>query len=151
MDRMKDYLKRIYGMDALSCGCILLSLIINAAAFLSMTKGYEIAAMWDMISFIPLAFCLFRFFSTNRVRRLRENDWFIRRLEPLFERKPRNNYDSYGERYRIGDGRDQNEETGRHFKFFKCPACRQKIRVPRGKGRIEITCPRCGDRFIKKT
>ena len=30
------------------------------------------------------------------------------------------------------------------------PQCRQKLRVPRGRGRIQISCPRCGTQFIKK-
>ena len=36
------------------------------------------------------------------------------------------------------------------FRFFKCPVCKQKLRVPKGKGKVEITCPKCGNKFIKK-
>ena len=36
-------------------------------------------------------------------------------------------------------------------KIYRCPQCRQKIRVPRGKGKIEITCPTCRTKFIKRT
>ena len=34
---------------------------------------------------------------------------------------------------------------------YRCPKCRQKLRVPRGRGRIQISCPRCGTQFIKKS
>ncbi len=37
------------------------------------------------------------------------------------------------------------------YKIFKCPDCGQKIRIPRHKGRIEITCPKCKTRFIRKS
>lgn len=37
------------------------------------------------------------------------------------------------------------------YRFYKCPKCRQKVRVPRGRGKIAITCPKCTTEFIKKS
>ena len=39
----------------------------------------------------------------------------------------------------------------REHRYFDCPKCRQLVRVPRGKGKIAITCPRCREKFVKKT
>ncbi|WP_225365931.1 Zn-Finger Containing protein [Levilactobacillus bambusae] len=39
----------------------------------------------------------------------------------------------------------------RHYKFFHCPACHQRIRIPRGHGKIEITCPTCREQFAGKS
>ena len=36
-------------------------------------------------------------------------------------------------------------------KFYRCPKCKQPLRVPKGKGRISITCRNCGEHFEKKT
>lgn len=36
-------------------------------------------------------------------------------------------------------------------KRFRCPQCRQKVRVPRYKGKLNITCPNCGKKFQRKT
>lgn len=36
-------------------------------------------------------------------------------------------------------------------KFYRCPQCKQQLRVPKGKGRISITCRNCGGHFEKKT
>jgi DNA-directed RNA polymerase subunit RPC12/RpoP len=41
--------------------------------------------------------------------------------------------------------------TDRQNRYYACPSCGQTVRVPRGKGRISIKCPRCGQRFEKKT
>ena len=45
----------------------------------------------------------------------------------------------------------QRRRLRRDYKFFRCPSCRNRLRLPRGKGRIQITCPRCGHRFGGKT
>ena len=39
----------------------------------------------------------------------------------------------------------------RQYKIFKCPSCRQKLRIPRRKGKIEIGCTKCRHKFIKRT
>ena len=39
----------------------------------------------------------------------------------------------------------------KQYHYYRCPQCRQKLRVPRGRGRIQISCPRCGTQFIKKS
>ena len=37
------------------------------------------------------------------------------------------------------------------YKFYKCPMCRQEVRVPRGHGKICITCPKCREEFIRRS
>jgi DNA-directed RNA polymerase subunit RPC12/RpoP len=39
----------------------------------------------------------------------------------------------------------------RNYRFYKCPMCRQEVRVPKGHGKIEITCPKCRENFIRKS
>ena len=54
----------------------------------------------------------------------------------------RNTSKRYEEK-RMGQARD--------YRFFKCPMCKQEVRVPRGHGKIEITCPKCREKFIRRT
>lgn len=166
MNKAKDYIKKMYGMDALSCACILVSMLMDLVILILAKTGHPGGLKWSIVSWVPLLVCVLRALSTNRERRTVENDWFVSKLDPLLLKKPK---DDYGQKYLnevYGPGtyhEEDPEEYGRkppekqhaqerkHFKFFKCPACHQKIRVPKGKGRIEITCPRCGEKFVKKT
>ena len=51
----------------------------------------------------------------------------------------------------ILSGAVQRAKQRRDYRFFSCPGCRSYLRVPRGKGRIQVTCPRCGHRFDRRS
>ncbi len=61
----------------------------------------------------------------------------------------RNTYKRYQENRRFLQIVDRIKD--RQHRYFDCPKCRQMVRVPRGKGKISITCPRCKEKFVKKT
>lgn len=57
-------------------------------------------------------------------------------------------------RYRLAVKWNREREHFRQRKtcrFYRCPSCRQKVRVPRGKGKIRITCPSCKTEFVRKS
>jgi len=119
-----------YGPDHLGIAMIILSFILSL--------------LYGILNFLPLVFVsyiifvlvLYRMLSRNIYRRRRENDRFIRYWWPV--------------RTKIGrifaKVRDR-----RTYKFIKCPDCKNTLRVPRGKGKIQISCPKCGERFVRKT
>ena len=61
----------------------------------------------------------------------------------------RNTYKRYEENRKFLQFFDRVKD--RDHRYFDCPKCRQVVRVPRGKGKIAITCPKCREKFIKKT
>ena len=75
-------------------------------------------------AYIVLIFYIFRCYSKNIPQRRKENAWFLRVTAPIRDRQHR---------------------------YFRCPGCRQVVRVPRGKGKIKIGCPKCGRKFEKNT
>ena len=85
---------------------------------------------------IPLAFCYYRSLSKNIAKRTEEN------------------YQFYAVKDRITgkiNGLKDQWANRKLYHYYRCPQCRQKLRVPRGRGRIQISCPRCGTQFIKKS
>ena len=47
--------------------------------------------------------------------------------------------------------RRQRAAQKRYYRFYKCPRCGVTTRVPKGKGKIRITCPRCGESFVRQS
>ena len=76
------------------------------------------------VSYGLMFWAIFRCLSRNTYKRYQENRKYLTMVERLKDREHR---------------------------YFDCPRCRQPVRVPRGKGKIAITCPKCKEKFIKKT
>lgn len=117
-----------YGVDQLSFAMLLLSM-----ALVMFTRG----RLWFLavLGFVLLGLAYFRMLSRNISARAQENGAFLRYWYGLKTR-----WDRLAAR--VGD---------RTHRYYRCPGCRQQLRVPRGRGAIAITCPRCGREFIKKT
>ncbi|MBE6907961.1 MAG: hypothetical protein E7476_17065 [Ruminococcaceae bacterium] len=119
-----------YGTDALSFGMMGVSLLLMLLAR---------ATRWDLFSvlaFAVLVLCYLRIFSRDTSRRWAENQRFLQWWDPI-RRKLSGLHDRY-----------QDSLTHRHF---KCKNCGQGLRVPKGRGKIMITCPKCHQQFVKKT
>ena len=91
------------------------------------------------IGILPLiiaGYALFRTLSRNLT---------VRQMEDLTARET---YDRAKEKI---TGAVHRAKQSRDYRFFSCPGCSSYLRVPRGKGRIQVTCPRCGQRFDRKS
>ena len=86
----------------------------------------------NLIAVAVLIYSYFRIFSRNIARRQAENQKFLKITAPV----------------RSLFGKKSADKTHR---IFSCPKCGQKMRVPMGKGKIEITCPNCRNKFIKRS
>lgn len=134
--RISAFFQGRYGADALgrflsiaSCACILLALALRAkSALFSMIFAAGALAL--------LIWCYVRMLSRNFSRRSEENRKYLSR---------RNRF--AGSFRLLGSCFRQRKD----YAFFRCPSCKEVVRVPRGKGKIRITCPRCGYAFEKKT
>lgn len=128
-EKLRNFMLGRYGSDELNrfgfwifIVCLLLSMFLRADIF-----------YWAAIVIMVLIY--YRMFSKNVSRRYEENQKFLRMKEQL--------------RVRMKGQAPQN--TDPYHKIYKCPKCGQKTRVPKGKGKIAIRCPKCGHEFIKRT
>ena len=122
------------GTDQLSLAILIVSIILNVVS--GMIRIAIISSIVYSLAAAILIIGIFRILSRNIERRRAENAVFMRHWN-----KVRNYFSRQADKLR------QNKT----FRFFKCPACKNNLRVPKGKGKIYVTCPRCGERFIKKS
>lgn len=130
MKWLENFMRGRNGADQLSFAILILYFIITIIASL-----FRIPFL-NYVPLILMAWCFFRMFSKNRVKRAQENAIFMGKIYPI-QNKWRTKRKEWKER--------------KTHKFFSCPKCKQRLRVPKGKGKITITCPKCKTKFDKKT
>lgn len=104
-----------------------------------------------------LVWLLIRMTSKNQSRRYQENLKFVTAvtgvrtwLKDLFRPKTRQQRPQRAKRVKK-TGKSPSWSEMRQYKYLLCPQCTQRLRVPRGKGRIRVTCTRCGNVFETKS
>ena len=84
-----------------------------------------------------------------RVRMVLSLGTYILLVWGIFRMLSRNTYKRYQENRRFLQWLDKVKD--KNHKYFRCPRCRQQVRVPKGKGKIMVTCPKCKEKFQKKS
>ena len=130
MNWLRRFMMGRYVVDQLSMALLILSFLLTAIAELTRLP------ILVFIAYVPLVISIFRILSRNMVKRRLENYKFVMAMGPVyswFRRLQRRVKDSKTHRY------------------FKCPNCKASLRVPKGKGKIIVICPRCRTEFSRKT
>ena len=130
MNRIFEFMSGRNGNDQLGLALLVVALILNIIFRMTGMYLLGIAAM------VLVLIVLYRMFSRDLAKRREEN----RRFLSLWSDAKR----SFAEwRLRRSQSRD--------YKFFVCPGCHNRLRVPRGKGKIIVTCPKCHARMETKS
>ena len=127
-DKIKRTLQGRYGVDTLNKDLSWIALIL-------VLLGFKIPYL-NLLGLIVLAYSYFRIFSKDIQKRSLENYKYI-----IFRNKVIGPFKTF-KLLLFGD---------KQSKYYRCPNCRQVVRVPKGRGQIEIHCPKCKHHFIKKT
>lgn len=129
MQKLRQFMYGRYGTDQLAMGLLIAGLLCG---IISMFTG---SVLLYYLSFVFYAFEIYRMLSKNIEKRRSENMKFMQLVW-----KVKNFF----------TGLKAKAELRKKYKYFKCPACGQKIRIPRGRGKVEVRCPKCSHSFIKK-
>ncbi|MHB1315147.1 MAG: hypothetical protein ACYCX2_06610 [Christensenellales bacterium] len=129
MNWFRNFMAGRYGGDHLCIALLVLSVLLSLI-------GQWTNQIWlSFLSAVPLFLSIYRMMSKKIGARRAENEKFLKIIRPMtnYMRKKK-----------------AHTADAAHL-YFSCPSCRQELRVPRGKGKISVTCPKCHTKFAKKT
>ncbi len=119
---LRHFMTGRYGTDKLNMAILSAGVIV---CLISMFIRLPLVnLLLTLISYVLMGWAIFRMLSRNTYKRYQENRKYLTFVQRFKDREHR---------------------------YFDCPRCRQQVRVPRGKGKIAITCPKCREKFVKKT
>ena len=126
------------------------SVKLNSGLSRFMAGRYGNDKLNNAILGVGVVLCLVSLFIRNSlVKMILTTLAFVLLFWANFRTFSRNTYKRYQENRRYLRLRDQIKD--KEYRYYACPRCRQTVRVPKGKGKIAITCPKCEEKFIKKT
>ncbi|MGN0142385.1 MAG: hypothetical protein ACI4AD_09150 [Roseburia sp.] len=129
-EKFRKFMSGRYGADDLS------KVYIIAALILCVISMFSRLGIFYWLGLALLIYTYWRMLSRNVSKRYEENQKYLNmRYQATVKR---NNWKK----------RWAQRDT---YRFFKCPQCRQTVRVPKGRGKICITCPKCRTEFVKKS
>lgn len=129
-EKLIRFMQGRYGIDSFS------RFLLGTSIILFLISMIIPRSRFNLLAFVLVLYSYFRLFSKNISARQKENLLFF---------KYKNRFLS-----RIHRFKNETKQRKTHH-IYRCPNCHQKIRVPKGKGRIAIRCPRCNHEFIKKS
>lgn len=129
MNWLQKFMYGRHGTDQLNIALLVLYMVLALIG--------QLTGLWFLyyLGFAAIIWSFFRMFSRNHEKRWAENQAFLGIWSPISSRI-------------LSLFRHQKDKTHR---YFHCPKCKATLRVPKGRGKIEITCPKCQTVFVKKT
>lgn len=119
-----------YGADQLG------RFLLGAAIVFLVLSLFMRGSIWYTLALVLMIYSYFRMFSRNIPKRYAENQKYL----------------ALTARFRNGYQKKKRElQQLKTHHIYKCPGCGQKIRIPRGKGKIVVRCPKCRTEFEKKS
>lgn len=128
--KMAAFMQGRYGMDALSKAMLIWAIVCGFLSNLPYLRFLYI--LFTVLIVLIYVRCL----SKNTSARRRE-------LYKYYDIK-----NAIKDKYKLKKKIWNERKTHR---YFKCPKCKALLRVPKGKGKIEVTCRVCKEKIIKRS
>lgn len=127
-EKLQHFMMGRYGIDSFS------KFLLGVTVFFCAIDLFFHSVVLNSWTLLLLIYTYYRVFSKNHNKRYQENMRFLQIKNKLLARFQRE--------------KSHMQQRKTHH-IYTCPTCKQKIRIPKGKGRICITCPKCKTEFTR--
>lgn len=135
-DKFNKFMQGRYGVDDLSRFTMGVALVLIILAMFANIFSRTVGSTLDILGVAAIVYAYIRIFSRNIQQRYAENQKFLQMTSKF--------------RLRFNKEKNLMKQRKTHH-IYSCPGCGQKIRIPKGKGKIEIECPKCHTKFVKRS
>ncbi|MGM9530672.1 hypothetical protein [Intestinibacter sp.] len=135
-EKLARFMQGRYGNDQLNNFLMKAFLVEFLLYFLLRGVSRGLSTVMYYLGFATIIYVYYRLFSRNIYKRASENQAFLNKTANI--------------RSKINSQKSMMQQRKTH-RIYKCPTCKQKVRVPKGKGKISIHCPKCDTYFIKRS
>ena len=135
-DKFNKFMQGRYGVDDFSRFIMGVALTLIILTMVVTMFNRNVGSILDFLGIAAIVYAYFRIFSRNIQQRYAENQKYLQMTSKF--------------RLRFNQEKNLMKQRKTHH-IYSCPGCGQKIRIPRGKGKIEIECPKCHTKFVKRS
>ena len=135
-DKFNKFMQGRYGVDDLSRFTMGVALVLIILAMFANIFSRTVGSTLDILGVAAIVYAYIRIFSRNIQQRYAENQKYLQMTSKF--------------RLRFNKEKNLMKQRKTHH-IYSCPGCGQKIRIPKGKGKIEIECPKCHTKFVKRS
>ena len=131
---LENWQQSRYGMDEFSNLLLCVSAALVSGSIL--LRKFTVYPLIILLAAAPGIWAIARCLSRNISGRRQENNSYLKFKDEIA--------------YQISL-RKKTREIRRSYRYFTCKDCKCRYRVPRGRKKIQITCPNCGKKTIRRT
>ena len=135
-DKFNKFMQGRYGVDNLSRFTMGAALVLIILTMFVNIVNRSVGSVLDFLGIAAIVYAYFRIFSRDIQKRYEENQKYLAMTSKF--------------RLRFNKEKNLMKQRKTHH-IYSCPGCGQKVRIPRGKGKIEIECPKCHTKFVKRS
>ena len=134
-EKFRRFMSGRYGVDPLN-RFLSITVLVLCVVMMFFRNNASVSRFLSLLTWAALIYSIVRMFSRNYAKRSEENRKYLSIKSKVTSK------------FNLVKRQIKDRKV---YKYYSCPQCGKTVRVPKGKGKVRITCPNCANSFIKQS